>query len=147
MQIPKSPRRQKLREKQCLYPGCATAYFGYPNTKYCPEHRKAKHRIKKQIEPENVNIQNQTLHHDYTKAVTQVLTCAFEGCSSQFEIMVYPRQYIYPKYCPEHRNEYRRIQLLKQIGREDLVEAMKQEKEFVELGHAHQGGDTIKESG
>jgi hypothetical protein len=111
MQIPKSPRRLKLREKRCLYPGCAIEYFGFPNAKYCPEHRKVTYRIKKQIEPENVNIKNQTLKHDYTNVVTQVLKCAFEGCSRQFEIKVYPRQYIYPKYCPEHRNEYHRIQL------------------------------------
>jgi len=111
MQIPKSPRRLKLREKRCLYPGCAIEYFGFPNAKYCPEHRKATYRIKKQIEPENVNIKNQTLKHSYTEVVTVFSNCAFEGCSRQFEIKIYPRQFIYPKYCPEHRNEYHRIQL------------------------------------
>lgn len=113
MLIPKSPRRQKLREKKCLYPECGSTYYGPPNAKYCPEHRKPEHRKKKQIQPESVNEKNQTLNHQYTKATTIVVNCALEGCGHPFEITVYPRQYVYPKYCPEHRNEFRRIRLLK----------------------------------
>ena len=139
MRIPKSRRRQKLREKQCSYPGCDAIFFGFPNAKYCPEHRKAAYRIRKTVKPENMNIKNQTFRHGYTKAVTMVVTCALQGCGRPFEIIIYPRQYIYPKYCPLHRNEYRRIQLLKQINREDLIDAMKHKKVFFELGRADPG--------
>jgi hypothetical protein len=138
MQIPKSPRRQKLREKQCTYPGCGQTYFGFPNAKYCLEHRSAKYRIKTRIKPENVNLKNQTLNHSYTQVTNLVVHCALEGCNRPFEIKIYPRQFIYPKYCPEHRNEFRRIHQLKQIHREDLIETMKGENEFFELKDADQ---------
>jgi hypothetical protein len=139
MQIPKSRRRLKLREKQCSYQGCAETFFGLPNAKYCTEHRKARYRVIKQAEPENVNIKNQTLMHTYTKVTTMVVTCALQGCGRPVEIKIFPRQYIYPKYCPLHRNEFRRIQLLKQIQREDLIDAMKHEKEFFKLDRADPG--------
>jgi hypothetical protein len=57
------------------------------------------------------------------------------GCDHQFEVRLYPRQFIYPKYCPEHRNEYKRIRHLQLIGREDLIEQMKSESETVEIEH------------
>lgn len=62
-----------------------------------------------------------------------VLNCALEGCNSQFEVKIYPRQYVYPKYCPEHRNEYKRIRHLQKIGRDDLIETMKSESENIEV--------------
>ena len=62
-----------------------------------------------------------------------VLNCELEGCDHQFEVKIYPRQYIYPKYCPEHRNEYKRIRHLRQIGREDLIEQMLKENEMIEI--------------
>lgn len=62
-----------------------------------------------------------------------VMNCALEGCDHQFEVKIYPRQYIYPKYCPEHRNEYKRIRHLQLIGREDLIEQMKSEGESFEI--------------
>jgi hypothetical protein len=63
------------------------------------------------------------------------MNCDLEGCTHQFEVKIYPRQYIYPKYCPEHRNEYRRIRHLELINRPDLIELMKQEGENFELEH------------
>ena len=68
-----------------------------------------------------------------------VMNCALEGCIHQFEVKIYPRQYIYPKYCPEHRNEYRRIRHLELINRPDLIELMKQEGENFELEHLPEG--------
>ena len=62
-----------------------------------------------------------------------VLNCHLEECDNQFEVKIFPRQYVYPKYCPEHRNEYRRIRHLHAIGREDLIEAMKKESETAEI--------------
>jgi hypothetical protein len=133
MQLPKSRRRQKLREKKCQYPGCGKIFFGIHISKYCPEHRQDRYRIRKRTKPEDVNIKNQTFKHNYTEVVTMVLNCALEGCDNQFEVKIYPRQYIYPKYCPEHRNEYKRIRHLRQIGREDLIEQMMKESEMMEI--------------
>ncbi|MDO5576034.1 MAG: hypothetical protein Q4F84_03065 [Fibrobacter sp.] len=133
MQVPKSRRRQKLREKKCQYPGCEKIFFGIHISKYCPEHRQDRYRIRKRSRPEDVNIKNQTLKHNNTEVVEQVMECALEGCTNQFEVKIYPRQYIYPKYCPEHRNEYKRIRHLQLIGREDLIELMKMEGESLEI--------------
>jgi len=133
MQLPKSRRRQKLREKKCLYPGCGKIFFGIHISKYCPEHRQDRYRIRKRTKPEDVNIKNQTFKHNYTEVINMVLNCELEGCDHQFEVKIYPRQYIYPKYCPEHRNEYKRIRHLRQIGREDLIEQMLKENEMIEI--------------
>lgn len=62
-----------------------------------------------------------------------VLNCALEGCGCQFEVKIYPRQYVYPKYCPDHRNEYKRIRHLQKIGRDDLIESMKSESDSIEI--------------
>jgi len=69
------------------------------------------------------------------------MDCALEGCDHQFEVKIYPRQFIYPKYCPEHRNEYKRIRHLQLIGREDLIEQMKSESESFELDAMGDGLD------
>jgi hypothetical protein len=75
-----------------------------------------------------------------------VMDCALEGCEHQFEVKIYPRQYIYPKYCPEHRNEYKRIRHLQLIGREDLIEEMKKESESFELDQSGGVGEEDAEA-
>ncbi|MDR0303786.1 MAG: hypothetical protein LBH98_03320 [Chitinispirillales bacterium] len=125
MQLPKTPRGQKFKEKKCMYPGCEKVFHGIHISKYCVEHRKDRYRIRKRAKPEDVNLKNQTIQHKYTTVVEQTMTCALEQCENQFTIKVFPRQYIYPKFCPDHRNEYRRERHLRLIGREDLIETMK----------------------
>lgn len=135
MQLPKSRRRQKLREKKCQYPGCGKIFYGIHISKYCAEHRQDRYRIRKRSKPENVNIKNQTIQHPCTEVTMTRMHCALEGCDNEFEVKLYPRQFIYPKYCPEHRNEYKRIRHLQLIGREDLIEQMKIESDSVEFGY------------
>ena len=125
MLLPKTPRGQKFKEKKCMYPGCDKIFHGIHISKYCVEHRKDRYRIRKRTKPEDVNLKNQTIQHRYTTVVEQTMICALEQCENQFAIKIFPRQYIYPKFCPDHRNEYRRERHLRQIGREDLIEAMK----------------------
>jgi len=125
MQLPKTPRGQKFKEKICMYPGCGKVFYGIHISKYCVEHRKDRYRIRKRTKPEDVNLKNQTIQHKYTTVVEQTMNCALIQCNNQFTTKIFPRQYIYPKFCPEHRNEYKRERHLRQIGREDLIEAMK----------------------
>jgi len=101
-------------------------------SKYCPEHRQDRYRIRKRTKPEDVNIKNQTYKHNYTEVVTMVLSCALEACDNQFEVKVYPRQYIYPNTSrpPQRVQEIRHLQ---QIGREDLIEQMMKEGEMMEI--------------
>ncbi len=133
MQLPKSRRRQKLREKKCQYPGCGKVFYGIHISKYCAEHRQDQYRIRKRVRPMDVTRDNVILPHTYTDVTVAVMHCKLQGCDNQFEVKMYPRQFIYPKYCPEHRNEYKRIRHLQRIGREDLIEQMKSESADVEL--------------
>ena len=82
MQLPKSRRRQKLREKKCQYPGCGKIFFGIHISKYCPEHRQDRYRIRKRTKPEDVNIKNQTFKHNYTEVITMVLDCALRAATT-----------------------------------------------------------------
>lgn len=125
MQIPKAGRRQKLKEKKCQYPGCGKIFFGIHIAKYCHEHRKDQYRIRKRAAPEDVNLKNQTIKHTNTEVQTVEMTCALEGCEHKFELKIFPRQFVYPKFCELHRNEFKRELHLRQIGREDLIAEMK----------------------
>jgi hypothetical protein len=130
MQLPKNRRKQKRREKRCQYVDkdnkvCGKLFFGIHISKYCEEHRKDKYRIRKRAAPEDINKKNQTIKHSYTEVMTMEATCSLHGCNEKFEIKIFPRQYVYPKYCRRHRSEYRRVRHLTNIGREDLIEEMK----------------------
>ncbi|MDR0331459.1 MAG: hypothetical protein LBH93_07115 [Chitinispirillales bacterium] len=144
MQLPKSRRRQKLREKKCQYPGCGKIFYGIHISKYCTEHRQDRYRIRKRSKPENVNIKNQTIQHPYTEVTMTAMHCKLVGCDHQFEVKLYPRQFVYPKYCPEHRNEYKRIRHLQLIGREDLIDQMKSESDTAEIEYT--GAETAAAS-
>jgi hypothetical protein len=133
MQLPKTRRRQKLREKRCQYPDCGKIFFGIHISKYCHEHRKDRYRIRKRATPEDINLKNQTIKHSYTEVISMSMDCNLEGCSHEFDVKIFPRQFVYPKYCTEHRNEYRRARHLTNIGRADLIEEMKTGGETAEV--------------
>ncbi len=113
MILPKNKRYQKKKEKTCQYEGCGTIFFGIAVTKYCEKHRQDKYRIRKKPKLRPIHEENQLVHHSYTKATEIDCTCGLEGCSSNFSVTILPRQEVYPKYCIEHRNEFRRKQFLK----------------------------------
>lgn len=99
----------KLTVRQCQYPGCTEYYQGKGFSKYCATHRAREYRKvidrvnKKPVIKENPN---QIYKHELVEAKIIIFQCA--ACSLDFEIKVYPGIYIYPKYCEEHRNEWRR---------------------------------------
>ncbi len=145
MQLPKTRRRQKLREKRCQYPDCGKIFFGIHISKYCHEHRKDRYRIRKRATPEDINLKNQTIKHSYTEVVTMEMGCDLEGCEHKFEVKIFPRQFVYPKYCAEHRNEYRRTRHLTNIGREDLIEEMKSSGETGDVANIMSSGEGPEE--
>ena len=126
MLVPKNKRRQKLVEKKCGYPDCGVTFYGIPIAKYCPKHREEKYRIRKRKPATSPEEQNDILKHSYCESITVVKTCALEECDHTFPVKVLPRVYIYPKYCPEHRNEYKRLRHLERCGRTDLAQALRQ---------------------
>jgi len=116
MQIPKKAPKQKLVDKACEVPGCGKVFRGVHSAKYCEQHRDPQCREKKKKPVEDVTIHNQIIAPDETGVKTVMLTCALEGCGESFEVKLYPKQFVYPKYCLEHRNEHKRAKHLEKIG-------------------------------
>lgn len=110
MRIPKG--KTKNKKKKCQFPGCNKNFIGHPVAKFCPAHRDPKKRQlkKKKTKSESSNI---TIKHNYTDMVPMILTCKLDGCINQYEIMIYPKQYIYPAYCNKHRSDFKREQFVK----------------------------------
>ena len=113
--VPIIPReKRKLKVKRCLYPECQNLFQGKGYSKYCLEHRQRQYRKvidkinKKVIVTENPN---QTYRHENISITVVTFVCAL--CGQKFEIKVYPNIYIYPKYCEDHRNLYKRTLWLK----------------------------------
>jgi hypothetical protein len=107
MQIPKIPKKPVPKEKKCQYEGCSKMFMGIHANKYCDEHKDPNNRAKKK-EVEVQSSTNQIIQHQYTDVKTMMLDCALEGCDKQFELKIYPRQFVYPKYCSDHRSEHKR---------------------------------------
>ena len=39
--------------------------------------------------------------------------CCLEGCDEKFTIKVFPKQTVYPRFCMEHRNDFKRENFLR----------------------------------
>ncbi|MFP4520810.1 MAG: hypothetical protein ACLFQK_01565 [Fibrobacterota bacterium] len=110
MQLPvsKKDKHHKLVLKVCQEPGCGKEFVGHPIRKYCDFHRILSNRKRKKVEYEPVDTHNKIFRHKYIDTVRMEFTCELEGCDKKYSVDIIPRQYIYPKYCVEHRNEYKR---------------------------------------
>jgi len=117
----KTTRKKKRVEKQCQFPisdteVCGTTFYGIGPSKYCDEHRKLKYRkfINRKLAADKKAIEiptedaNQIIKHKYQEATIRRCQCAIEGCTEEFDVTLYPRTYVYPKFCPQHRNEHKR---------------------------------------
>jgi hypothetical protein len=51
---------------------------------------------------------NRILLHNYRAEAMKDCRCLLEGCDRVFPIVLIPNQALYPKYCKEHRTEWRR---------------------------------------
>jgi hypothetical protein len=120
MQIPKKARHPQMKQKKCSIDGCEMLFQGGPSSKYCDFHRDPKTRVKEKIIPESVTLKNQVLQHQYTNVETVIQKCALEGCEQEFEVKIFPKQYVYPKYCPAHRNEHKRKNHIAQCAEKSL---------------------------
>ena len=108
MLIPKIPKKQQPVKRKCLYQGCGVEFEGSRTSKYCQLHRNPQNRKKEIKIVEDVSLKNQILQHEHKTVQTIMLKCALDGCGNEFEVKLFPRQYVYPKFCPEHRNDQRR---------------------------------------
>ena len=112
MQVPKTVKPKEKMVKRCKYPNCGEIIMGYGQRKYCHEHSKDEYKKElyhdKYRKQESVifDIENQRIDHKFFEVVTRIYKC--ECCGEKFEIKILPRVYVYPKFCEEHRNEWRR---------------------------------------
>ena len=110
MQLPvsKSKKHSKVVLKYCQEPGCGKEYLGHPITKYCEYHRILSNRKRKKVVYEPVETYNKIFKHKYIDTTKIEFFCELDGCNESYYVNIVPRQYVYPKYCPEHRNEFKR---------------------------------------
>jgi len=104
-------RKQKETLKYCKEPGCGKEYLGHPVTKYCETHRLLKNRVRKKVIYKDIGIDNIIFKHTFTQSTDIVMSCKI--CNRDYAVTIIPKQQIYPKYCKEHRNEYKREQYKK----------------------------------
>jgi hypothetical protein len=46
--------------------------------------------------------------HKFIEATDVEFTCQLSGCNRKYMLKVIPKLFIYPKYCEEHRSEFKR---------------------------------------
>lgn len=117
---------EKIKLKQCQFPGCEVKFQGRGLEKYCQEHRKKEYykqlyhdKYKEKNKESTLEIRklNQIIKHKNCDCFTIRSICALEGCYKEFKILVEPGNFIYPKFCEEHRNEFKRKMFLERMKR------------------------------
>jgi len=121
---------ETLTEKECQFPGCKEKFKGRGLEKYCYEHRKKEYhkklyhnkykKDKEKNEKKALKENNQIIKHHNCETFIITSMCALKNCYEEFKITISPGNYIYPKYCPKHRNLFKRelfLQNLKEEGR------------------------------
>lgn len=119
MEIAKS--RKKMSWKECAYPFCSNTFYGSQFQKYCNDDRcnemrqAARPRVrKKDKEADNRIIPKIVLSRAISmKKGTLWLSCkardaSGKKCGKRFSVNLNARQSVYPKFCEEHRNAYKR---------------------------------------
>ncbi|MEN9353388.1 MAG: hypothetical protein RL318_713 [Fibrobacterota bacterium] len=106
VQLPKYKKKKRIKLKICQY--CGKEFWGHPIAKYCELHRDVKQREKTKKPTEPLDANNRVFEHEYLEVVEQEFTCELDGCGKTFMVKVFPKQFVYPRYCDEHRNEFKR---------------------------------------
>ena len=113
MQLPKYKKKKRIKLKVCQEPGCGREFWGHPIAKYCDLHRDIKQRAKHKKEFESVEVKNMVFKHNYTEVLDLDFLCCLEGCDQRYVVKVFPKQFVYPRYCVEHRNDFRRANFMR----------------------------------
>lgn len=114
MQLPKYKKKKREKLKICQEPGCGKEFWGHPIAKYCELHRDIRFRQRRRRVYESVDVKNQIFNHKFHEVTDVEFACQLPGCGRKYKIRVFPKQYVYPKYCEEHRNEFRRESFLRE---------------------------------
>jgi len=118
VQLPKYKKKKRIKLKICQY--CGKEFWGHPIAKYCELHRDVKQREKTKKSPEPGDSNNRTYNHEYIEVVEEPWTCELDGCGKTYMVKIFPKQFVYPRFCEEHRNEFRRRNWIRAKLLEDL---------------------------
>ena len=118
MQLPKYKKKKRIKLKICQY--CGKEFWGHPIAKYCELHRDVKQREKTKKSPEPGDSNNRTYSHEFIEVLEENWICELDGCGKSYVVKVFPKQYVYPRFCEEHRNEFRRRNWIRQKMIDDL---------------------------
>jgi hypothetical protein len=110
--------RIKFKNKLCVI--CGKEFFGHAVRKYCDFHLSEKNadRVKLRNEyrlrilgrHENANQENTFNNKEVLKVR---ISCGLEKCGKIFETLIFPKQAVIPKFCEDHRSEFRRKNFLR----------------------------------
>lgn len=113
MELPKlkphdnRPHR-RIFHKYCKEPGCPNDFFGSYIQKYCDTHRDVLKRKRNKKPRRDPDADNLVIMHHYQESQAVVMECHLDGCGGKVEFTILPNQFIYPKFCKEHRNPFKR---------------------------------------
>lgn len=113
MQLPKYKKKKRIKLKVCQEPGCGREFWGHPIAKYCELHRDIKQRQKQKKEFDSIESKNMLFRHAYTDVVEITFQCCLGDCKNPFAIKVFPKQFLYPRFCLEHRNDFKRANFIR----------------------------------
>jgi len=113
MPLPQYDQKKHRIPKAKLCKECGKEFFGFGPAKYCEVHSNPRLRKKKRREFEDPSVRNTVFHHKFIVPTDIEFHCALKGCNKPFIVKVYPKQTVYPKYCEEHKVEFKRIQFLR----------------------------------
>lgn len=118
MQLPKYKKKKRVKLKNCQEPGCGAEYWGHPISKYCELHRDIKNRQKKRKRYIPDLTINMIFNHEFKEPTKVEFECHAPGCKVKYWIRAEPKLYVYPKYCEEHRNRYKRELFMRKTGKD-----------------------------
>jgi len=118
VQLPKYKKKKRIKLKICQY--CGKEFWGHPIAKYCELHRDVKQREKTKKSPEPGDSNNRTHNHDFIEVAEESWTCELEGCGKKYVVKIFPKQFVYPRFCDDHRNEFKRRNWIRAKMVEDL---------------------------
>lgn len=64
---------------------------------------------------DRVTLHNQIILHNFSQTVDRDVRCQLMGCCQSFTLSLIPNQVLYPKFCEEHRSEFRRQNFLRKF--------------------------------
>jgi stress-induced morphogen len=113
LQLPKYKKKKRIKLKVCQEPGCGKEFWGHPIAKYCELHRDIKQRQKQKKELDSIETRNMVFRHNYTEVMEIPFLCCLDGCENEFTIKVFPKQFVYPRFCIAHRNDFKRANFIR----------------------------------